>query len=149
MIIERKPKYTLLFGLAATIALTGFSSAYALTGVDELKDVDDNHWAAPATQNLVSKGIISDGFLYRRGLYVAENATFALRSVAYSGKYYRAVKNLTYNEFDYDKRKDVIIVFRIVERDEAGNVTILWKQLQEKDAPEVKRVPLPEKNAEP
>jgi len=85
------------------------------------------------------QGIKNDGFLYRRGLFVVENTTFALRSIAYSGKYFRAVKNLTYNEFDFDKRKDVIVVFRIVEKDEAGNVTILWKELQEKDSPEVKR----------
>lgn len=85
------------------------------------------------------QGITSDGFLYRRGLFIVENTTFALRSIAYGGKYFRAVKNLTYNEFDFDKRKDVIVVFRIVEKDEAGNVTILWKELQEKDSPEVKR----------
>jgi hypothetical protein len=91
----------------------------------------------------LTQGVRADGFLYRRGLYIVENTTFALRSVAYGGKYFRAVRELTYNEFDYDKRRDVIVVFRIVEKDEAGNVTILWKQLQEKDAPAVKR-----KNAE-
>ena len=84
------------------------------------------------------KGVKSDGFLYRRGLFAVENTTFTLRSIAYGGKYMRAVKTLTYNEFDFDKRKDVIVVFRIVEKDEAGNVTILWKELQEKNSPEVK-----------
>ncbi len=85
------------------------------------------------------EGVKSDGFLYRRGLFVVENTTFALRSIAYGGKYFRAVKELTYNEFDYDKRKDVIVVFRIAEKDEAGNVTILWKELRQKDSPEIKR----------
>lgn len=85
------------------------------------------------------KGINEDGFLYRRGLFIAENTTFALRSIAYDGKYFRAVNRVTYNEFDYDKRKDVIIVFRIVEKDEAGNVTILWKELQQKGSPDIKR----------
>jgi len=85
------------------------------------------------------KGITRDGFLYRRGLFIVENTTFALRSIAYGGKYFRAVSGLTYNEFDFDKRKDVIVVFRVVEKDEAGNVTILWKELQEKDSPEIKR----------
>jgi len=87
----------------------------------------------------LTQGITRDGFLYRRGLYMIENTTFALRSIAYDGKYYRAVKNVTYNEFNYDKRKDVIVVFRIVEKDAAGNVTILWKVLQEKDAPDIER----------
>ena len=92
-----------------------------------------------ALDSELMKGVGHDGFLYRRGLFIAENTTFALRSVAYGGKYFRAVKNLTYNEFDYDKRRDVIVVFRIVEKDDAGNVTILWKVLREKDSPEVKR----------
>jgi hypothetical protein len=85
------------------------------------------------------KGVTDDGFLYRRGLFIDENTTFALRSVAYDGKYYRAFERVTYNEFDFDKRRDVIVTFRIVEKDDAGNVTILWKKLQEKDSPEVKR----------
>ena len=87
----------------------------------------------------LTRGVRRDGFLYRRGLYMVENATFALRSIAYGGKYFRAVEKVTYNEFDYDKRKDVIVVFRIVEKDESGNVTILWKELQEKDSPAIKR----------
>lgn len=87
----------------------------------------------------LTRGIRRDGFLYRRGLYTVENATFALRSVAYDGKYFRAVEGVTYNEFDYDKRRDVIVTFRIVEKDAAGNVTILWKALREKNSPKVKR----------
>jgi hypothetical protein len=87
----------------------------------------------------LAKGIRHDGFLYRRGLFTVENTTFALRSVAYGGKYFRAVNRVTYNEFDYDKRKDVTVVFRIVDKDEAGNVTILWKILRKKDSPDVKR----------
>lgn len=85
------------------------------------------------------EGIRAEGFFYRRGLFIVENTTFALRSIAYDGKYYRAVNRVTYNEFNYDKRKDVIVVFRIVEKDEAGNVTILWKELREKDSPDIKR----------
>lgn len=87
----------------------------------------------------LTQGIRRDGFLYRRGLFMVENATFALRSIAYEGKYFRAVRNVTYNELSFDRRKDVIVVFRIIEKDADGNVTILWKTLQEKDAPEVKR----------
>ncbi len=85
------------------------------------------------------QGIKSDGFLYRRGLFMVENTTFALRSIAYDGKHFRAVKGITYNEFEFDRRKDVLVIFRVVEKDEDGNVTILWKELQEKDSPELKR----------
>ena len=93
----------------------------------------------------LTRGVRRDGFLYRRGLYIVENATFALRSIAYGGKYFRAVEGVTYNEFDYDKRRDVIVVFRVVEKDAAGNVTILWKELQDKDSPDIKRAKVAEK----
>jgi hypothetical protein len=83
-------------------------------------------------------GIRQNGFLYRRGLYAAENTTFVLRSIAYDGKYFRAINGVTYDEFEFDNRKDVIVAFRIVERDSKGNVTIIWKELQKKDAPVIK-----------
>ena len=89
----------------------------------------------------LSKGVKSGGFLYRRGLYIVEDTTFVLRSIAYDGKYMRSASGVTYNELDFDKRKDVLVAFRIVEKDTDGNVTILWKVLQQKDAPELKPVP--------
>ncbi len=83
------------------------------------------------------KGIEKDGFIYRRGLYAQDDATFVLRSIAYSGKYFRAAKNITYNEFSFDKRRDIIVAFRIVERRNDGSVTILWKELENKKSPKI------------
>jgi len=99
-----------------------------------------NYVKAKQIDSQLTKGIRQDGYLYRRGLYIVENATFVLRSIAYGGVYYRAVSGVTYNEFDFDERKDVIIAFRIVEKDFEGNITILWKKLQEKKSPKIKRV---------
>jgi hypothetical protein len=87
----------------------------------------------------LSVGIKKDNFIYRRALFAVENSTFALRSIAYDGKSLRALKGVIYNEFEFDKRRDVIVVFRIVQKDAAGNVTILWKELQRKDSPIIKR----------
>ncbi len=88
---------------------------------------------------ILSEGIRNGKFLYRRGLYAVENTTFVLRSIAYAGRYYRAVRGVTYNEFAFDKRRDIIVAFRIVDKDDAGNVTILWKMLANKKSPRVKR----------
>ena len=99
------------------------------TDFDKAKDIDAQ----------LSVGIKKDNFIYRRALFAVENTTFALRSVAYGGKSFRALRGVTYNEFDFDKRRDVIVVFRIVQKDAAGNVTILWKQLQRKDSPIIRR----------
>ena len=84
-------------------------------------------------------GINTDGFLYRRAVKAEDNMTYVLRSVAYRGKYFRAVNGITYNELELDKRKDVTIAFRIIRHDEDGAVTIIWKQLAIKDSPKIKR----------
>lgn len=86
----------------------------------------------------LSAGIKADGFIYRFGFYVDNNSTFALRSIAYRGKIIRSIKGVNYNEMDYDKRKDVLVVFRIIEKDQNGDITVLWKELVRKDSPELK-----------
>ncbi len=100
---------------------------------------DAEYAKAKAINQDFLEGIKKDGFLYRRGLYAVENTTFALRSVAYGGKYFRAVKGLTYNEFAFDKRDDVIVVFRIVDKNNVGDVTILWKILASRKSPRIIR----------
>ncbi|MGI8556203.1 MAG: hypothetical protein ACR2LT_07600 [Pyrinomonadaceae bacterium] len=88
--------------------------------------------------DLLSKGVNSDGFLYRLGFYAADQTTFALRSIAYKGNVTRSFKGKSYNEMDFDKRKDVIVAFRVVEQRPDGSVTILWKVLARRNAPTLK-----------
>lgn len=83
------------------------------------------------------KGIEADGFLYRKGHPVKDNFTYALRSIAYRGKFMRAIDGVTYDELDFDKRRDVIAAFRVVERDTTGNTTIVWKLLKDLEAPKL------------
>ena len=90
------------------------------------------------TENEIVKGIEADGFLYRKGHSVKENSTYALRSIAYRGKYIRSIDGIPYDEMDFDKRRDVIVAFRVVDRDSAGNVTIVWKRLKDVESPKLK-----------
>ncbi|HVE58322.1 MAG TPA: hypothetical protein VNB22_15935 [Pyrinomonadaceae bacterium] len=83
-------------------------------------------------------GIKNEAFTYKNLLPVAENTTYALRSIAYQGTVTRSIQTITYNELDLDKRKDVIVVFRVVKRGADGSVTILWKELSNKNAPKLK-----------
>lgn len=83
-------------------------------------------------------GIKNETFTYKNLLPAAENTTYALRSIAYQGTIMRSIQTLTYNELEVDKRKDVIVVFRVVKRDADGSVTILWKELSNKNAPTLK-----------
>ncbi len=85
----------------------------------------------------VQKGIEHDGFLYRRGYAWKVNSTFALRSIAYRGKYMRSIDGVTYDELDFDRRRDVIVAFRVIDQDEKGNLTIVWKTLKDFEAPKL------------
>jgi hypothetical protein len=86
----------------------------------------------------IQKGIEANGFLYRKGHLVKENSTFILRSIAYRGIFMRSVDGISYDELEFDKRRDVIVVFRVVDTDAAGNVTIAWKRLKDTEAPKLK-----------
>lgn len=94
---------------------------------------------AAKIDKVLSSGVVIDGFIYRRALYAKENTTFALRSVAYGGKSYRAVGGITYNELNFDKRRDVIVIFRVVRTHRDGSVSILWKKLSDEKAAKLKR----------
>jgi len=87
-------------------------------------------------RELVS-GIQANGFLYRLGFYARIGHTFALRSIAFRREL-TGPNNSRFDEFQLDKRHDVIVVFKVVEVDYAGNVTIVWKELSRRDAPKLK-----------
>ena len=85
----------------------------------------------------LTRGISANGYLYRKGHPVKPDTTYALRSIAYRGSYLRAVDKITYDELDFDRRRDVIVAFRVVETEESGNVTIVWKRLRDLEAPKL------------
>ncbi len=87
------------------------------------------------TNLLMIEGIKKDNFMYRFGFFATNETTFGLRSIAYRGKMKRSIDGVNYDEFDFDKRKDIVIVFRIVEKSENGDITILWKEISQKDSP--------------
>lgn len=104
--------------------------------VDFAPEADRNK--ALENERKFTKGVTDNGFVYRRNIDALENTTYVLRSIAYRGKYVRSVLGMDYDEMGFDKRKDVIIAFRIVQRHVDGSVTILWKRLAERDSPKIK-----------
>jgi hypothetical protein len=109
--------------------------------LNEFQPTEDFEKAVELDEQLI-KGVEKEGFFYSRAAYAVENTTYLLRSIAYDGKIFRAVRGVTYNELDFDKRKDVTVAFRIVRRDDDGSVTVLWKELLRKDAPRIRRKPV-------
>jgi len=82
-------------------------------------------------------GTTRDGFAYGRGVLANENRTFVVRSIAFRGKWLNAAGGVTYNELEFDKRRDVIVAFRIVRKDSDGSIIILWKRLQNIRSPKM------------
>lgn len=91
----------------------------------------------------IARGIEYNGYEYRKTIKASENVTYAMRVIAYrpenkpipsgdltteTGKLWAA---------NFDKRKDLILAFRIIRKEADGNITILWKELARKDAPKI------------
>lgn len=89
------------------------------------------------TDQELGDGIKADGFIYQYGFYADDKTTFALRSIAYRNKIPRSVSGFRYNEMDFDKRKDILVVFRIIEKETNGDITVLWKELFQQDSPKL------------
>ena len=87
----------------------------------------------------LSRGIEKDGFYYASEIRAVEGITYVLRSIAYEGKVFRSIGGVVFNEIDLDDRADIIVAFRIIRVHETGAVTILWKELDKKEAPELVR----------
>jgi hypothetical protein len=100
---------------------------------------------ARSTAARLKAGIDLGGLTYSSRVTPAENTTYALRSVAYNIANSlppvtdtTSANELRFHTLSLDKRADVIIVFRIVRKAEDGTLTIVWKELDRKDAPKIK-----------
>jgi hypothetical protein len=91
------------------------------------------------------EGILSDGYRYTDTISPKENVTYVIRLIAY--RLENALKPLspdsTRNEMLFlslsvDKRIDVTVAFRVLGRDEYGGLTIVWKELERREAPKIK-----------
>lgn len=83
------------------------------------------------------EGIKNGNFLYSRAIAAREKQTYILRSIAYRGNILRSANGFSYNELDYDKRKDIVVTFRVVRKHSDGSLTLLWKRLAVKDSPKL------------
>ena len=91
------------------------------------------------------QGIKSEQFIYSKEVSPAVGRTYVLRAVAYRGKVIRSAAGVKYNELDYDKRRDVIVAFRVVEKGDDKGITIVWKKLAETEAPKIR---MPKKDSD-
>ncbi len=85
-----------------------------------------------------AKGVKKNGFVYGRGVFATKGRTFAMRSIAYRGKFLRSEAGVTYNELNFDKRRDIVVAFRILELAADGSAIIVWKTLRDSKSPKLK-----------
>lgn len=84
------------------------------------------------------RGVKSEDFLYRKILPVSVNTTYALRAVAFRGSLYQTFRGMRYDILDGDNRIDITVAFRIIRKNDDGSLTLLWKELDRRDAPKFK-----------
>lgn len=75
----------------------------------------------------IAKGIKIGNYEYLKSLPIAENNTYALRSVAYKGSLYSP-----------GEIADVIVAFRVIDADKDGTLTVVWKEMSRKDGVKLK-----------
>ena len=97
--------------------------------------------------NALARGIKSGNFVYSKEVDPSVERTYALRAVAYRGKVVRSAGGIRYNELDYDKRRDVIVVFRVVQMNDDG-ITLVWRKLTDIEPPRIKMPKADEKGAD-
>lgn len=94
----------------------------------------------------ISTGIESNGYKYSRAVKAEVGEVYLMRVVAYRvqkkvlGKILKTAGNKTESYFQIinrDERNDLIIAFRIIRKEADGNLTIIWKELDEKKSPEI------------
>ena len=77
------------------------------------------------------------GVKLSRTVVIKNDTTYLMRSIAYKGKAKRVLSGITFNEFDFDRRRDVLVAFRVVEVDADGSVTIVWRKLRDVESPKL------------
>ncbi|MDI1241443.1 MAG: hypothetical protein PSX80_05930, partial [bacterium] len=85
----------------------------------------------------LTRGVSAGGFVYSKEVDPRVGRTYALRAVAYRGKVVRSAGGVRYNELDYDKRRDVTVVFRVLDISKDG-ITIVWRKVADIEPPRIK-----------
>jgi hypothetical protein len=86
---------------------------------------------------LAKNGFQIGDHIYKTAFQMKPNNSYALRLIAYDSKVYWKIGKRKINLLQYDKRKDIVVIFRVVRENQDKSVNILWKKIQSKDAPEI------------
>ena len=94
----------------------------------------------------LDRGIESEGFKYSHSAKAEVGGVYLMRVIAYRAQkksLNKILKNSplesksNFEMLEKDERKDITIAFRIIREEINGNLTIIWKELERKESPEV------------
>ena len=92
-----------------------------------------------------NEGVEANGYRYVDHFSPKENQTYFMRMLAYRlGNTMRPITNDTpmsemmFHSLALDKRVDIVVLFRILNRDENSGLTIVWKELSRAEAGKIK-----------
>jgi hypothetical protein len=84
------------------------------------------------------RGVKIGRYEYKKALPMIENATYALRVVAYRGNIFRSFRGYRFDVLDGDKRIDLTLAFRVIRKEQDdGSVTLLWKEIERRESPRI------------
>lgn len=109
----------------------------AAEGVEFLSDFAPQTQGAEAQKQYLQmmRGVKVGKYEYKKAHPSIENTTYALRVVAYRGNVFRSFRGYRFDILDGDKRIDLTLAFRVVRKDADGSITLLWKEIERRDAP--------------
>lgn len=86
-------------------------------------------------------GVVNENLNYQKVLPLELEKTYVLRVTAYNIAWFQeqetSIGKIKIYPLKEDKRKDILIAFRIINRDDEGNTTLIWKELQSKNSPKL------------
>lgn len=111
--------------------------APAADGLEFLSNFAPHTQGAEAQKQYIQmmRGVKVGKYEYKKAHPSVENTTYALRVVAYRGNIFRSFRGYRFDVLDGDKRIDLTLAFRVVRKDADGSVTLLWKEIERRNAP--------------
>ncbi len=111
--------------------------APASAGLEYLSNYAPHTQSSDAQKQYIEmmRGVRVGSHEYKKALPMIENATYALRVVAYKGSVYRSFRGYRFDVLFGDKRIDMTIAFRVIRKETDGTATLLWKEIERREAP--------------
>jgi hypothetical protein len=109
-------------------------------GIREMAEFEPSDNLAEVEKHLsiARNGFQVGSYTYKTSLPLKENSSYAFRSIVYRVVSKASKTEKAENEKPSgSKRRDIIVIFRLIRKHKDGSISLLWKQLQDKESPTI------------